>query len=177
MRIAGNISESCVDGPGVRYVLFTQGCPHHCVGCHNPETWDYKGGIVLSVDFLKEDIKSSFEKNKLLSGITISGGEPFEQAEEIFVLLEELKGVSKNVMVYTGYTFEELVAKNDENVNNVLKNIDYLVDGEFDITKRCLHQLYKGSTNQRIIDMGVYWDTGKIVEKAFDDYGDCDSLF
>lgn len=164
MQIAGIEPESFVDGPGARFVIFVQGCNHRCKGCHNPETWSYTDGADLSLEFLVADIERFFKKNPLLKGLTISGGEPMDKAKELDELLTEVLPIVKNVYCYSGYTLEELVAKNDEDINNVLHKIDYLVDGEFNVDKKCLHELYKGSSNQRIIDMRKYFESGVIEE-------------
>ena len=104
LRISGIVEESIVDGPGLRYVVFTQGCPHHCPGCHNPQTHDFDGGEFRDTD----DILRQFMENPLLSGITFSGGEPFVQAEPLCHLADAVHAAGKNVYAYSGYTCEEL---------------------------------------------------------------------
>ena len=107
LRISGIVEESIVDGPGLRYVVFTQGCPHHCPGCHNPQTHDFDGGEFRDTD----DILRQFMENPLLSGITFSGGEPFVQAEPLCHLADAVHAAGKNVYAYSGYTCEELYSR------------------------------------------------------------------
>ena len=128
IRIAGVVKESIVDGPGIRYVVFTQGCPHKCEGCHNPQTHDYNGGKLVKTDLIAKDIN----KNPILKGITLSGGEPFEQALQAVDLLSKINP-KLTVMAYTGYTYEYLVKNaNEENgYLELLSKIDILIDGRF----------------------------------------------
>lgn len=151
VRIAGIIKESIVDGPGIRYVVFAQGCKHNCPGCHNPHTHSFTGGYMMDIDTIIDDIK----KNPLLDGITISGGEPFEQAGAFAELAKRVKEMSLEVMVYTGYTFEEIIS--NINANNewddFLENADVLVDGPFIQDKKDCTLSFRGSSNQRIIDL------------------------
>lgn len=151
IRIAGVIEESIVDGPGIRYVVFTQGCPHRCPGCHNPKTHDYSGGTIISARILLDKIK----KNPLLDGLTLSGGEPFEQAASCAILAKEVKKTGLNVITYTGYLFEDLFnkAQYDQGISDLLNNTDILIDGPFDMEKRDILLKFRGSGNQRVIDM------------------------
>ena len=151
IRLAGCINESIVDGPGIRMVLFAQGCNHHCPGCHNPETHSFTGGTLTRI----EEIITQVKKNPLLDGITISGGEPFEQAEAFSLLAVQIKQMALNVVTYTGYTFEYLLEKSEENPGwlELLDATDLLVDGCFEIEKRNLLLKFRGSDNQRIIDV------------------------
>ncbi|MBP5427573.1 MAG: anaerobic ribonucleoside-triphosphate reductase activating protein [Clostridiales bacterium] len=152
IRIAGIVDESIVDGPGIRFVVFTQGCSHNCKGCHNPKTHSYKGGTLVRVG----DIIERMKKNPLLDGLTISGGEPFDQANVVSILAHCAKKMGYNVWTYTGYLYEDLVkrAKTDLGCKTLLENIDVLVDGEFDQTKMDANLKFKGSTNQREIQIG-----------------------
>ena len=146
IRIAGTVSESIVDGPGIRYTIFTQGCPHHCEGCHNPETHDFSGGR--------------------LKGVTFSGGEPFCQPAPLYDLAKRIKENTKlDIMAYTGFTFEQLVekSKTDEDVKNLLSVVDILVDGKFILAQRSLELHFKGSRNQ--IDCKKSLETGNVVIK------------
>lgn len=123
------MEESIVDGPGLRFVVFTQGCPHHCKGCHNPQTHDFNGGE-------ERDVRAIFEmfmENPLLSGITFSGGEPFVQPQPLCILARLVKGAGKNIVVYSGYTFEQLKAMGEKNpaVLELLGLCDTLIDGPF----------------------------------------------
>lgn len=151
IRLSGIIKESIVDGPGIRYVVFTQGCPHHCEGCHNPDTHDFDGGYIGNT----EEIIKDFQKNPLLSGITFSGGEPFCQPEPLLKLAKEVHNLKKNVISYSGYTFEELLklSKKNQAIKDLMENIDYLIDGKFIISQKTLMLKFRGSKNQRIIDM------------------------
>ncbi|NLU51740.1 MAG: anaerobic ribonucleoside-triphosphate reductase activating protein [Clostridiaceae bacterium] len=151
VRIAGIIGESIVDGPGIRFVVFAQGCKHNCPGCHNPQTHSFIGGKLVSIDSIIEEIK----KNPLLDGVTLSGGEPFEQAEVLAELARKVKEMGLNVMTYTGYTFEELISESgkDKGWDKLLCETDILVDGRFEIDKKSLLLKFRGSSNQRIIDV------------------------
>ena len=144
LRIAGIVDDSVVDGPGVRLTVFTQGCAHHCEGCHNPETWDPQGGKTVTVD----EIVDQYKENPLLAGITFSGGEPFYQIEPLAELADRIHELGGTVWCYTGYTMEEL----DEfcHAKKLLDKIDTLVDGEFVIGERDLSLFFRGSRNQRI---------------------------
>lgn len=138
MRIAGTLPSSLVNGEGIRYVVFVQGCGHGCRGCQNPDTWDFNGGTEVSV----AEIAADYRKRKLVDGLTLSGGDPFYQQEACLELLDALPGV--NVWVYTGFEYEEI--QNTE----LAKRADVLVTGRFVEELRCEGQMY-GSSNQRII--------------------------
>ena len=144
IRIASLVDDSIVDGPGIRFTVFMQGCPHKCVGCHNPETHDFNGGYLESIDNIISKIKS----NPLCFGVTISGGEPFAQKKELLELVKAIKNINKNIVIYTGYIYEELLKKNDDTINEILNSIDYLVDGPFVLSKRDLTLTFRGSQNQ-----------------------------
>ena len=142
MRIAGILPSSFINGYGMRYVIFLQGCPHHCEGCQNPDTWDLDGGKEMKVEDIIKDIK---KRKKLLDGITLSGGEPFLQQDECVKLLELLpEGL--DVWIYTGFTYEGIKH------TNLAKLADYIVDGKFECDKIVEGKLY-GSSNQRIINV------------------------
>ena len=161
IRICGVVRESIVDGPGLRFVLFTQGCPHHCPGCHNPESHALDGGYEVTAEKVLEE----FKKNPLLKGITLSGGDPILQAGELVGICREVHAMGKDVMTYTGYTYEELLEmqKTDKGVRQLLEETDTLVDGRFILAQRDLTLIYKGSRNQRIIDMNRTRAEGKLV--------------
>lgn len=165
IRIAGEISESIVDGPGIRYVVFTQGCPHHCEGCHNPETHDFNAGILSTTELILEKMK----RYPYMTGLTISGGEPFTQKSAILDLTVHFKKLfpKKNILIYTGYTFEELIDKKDDTIHAILKTADYLVDGRFIQSMRDISLIFRGSTNQRIIDLKKTFSTNTIVIQNF----------
>lgn len=151
IRIAGTVCESIVDGPGIRYVVFVQGCVHNCVGCHNPETHSFNGGKVVDT----EQLFYECVENPLHKGVTFSGGEPFCQPQALYALGKKFKERGYHLMCYSGWTFEQLVEKsyNEQGVSDLLSIIDVLVDGRFDIDKRSLQLKFRGSSNQRIIDV------------------------
>lgn len=141
MRIAGILPYSLVNGVGIRYVVFIQGCPHHCSGCHNPETWDFSGGREMTV----EEIAADYRSRRYVDGITLSGGEPFAQQEECVRLLDLLPDV--NVWIYTGYEYEDICD------TELAKRANVLVVGKYIEELRCEGKMY-GSSNQRIIARG-----------------------
>lgn len=161
MRIANIVQDSIVDGPGLRFVVFVQGCSHGCKGCHNPGTHDPAGGYEMSVDEILEMIR----KNPLVQGVTISGGEPFDQAEECLELAHGVWEMGLKLWVYTGYTFEQLWTRSiDEfEVDLLLDQIDVLVDGPFIESQKSYDLKWRGSRNQRLIDMQESLDELKIV--------------
>jgi len=161
IRVAGIIKESIVDGTGIRYVVFAQGCPHACKGCHNEAALDFSGGY----DYEIEKILSEIKINTLFSGVTFSGGEPFCQPKAFLELADELVKKEVNIWVYTGYTYEELLelAKKDEDIKNLMERIDVLVDGRFVLEKRDIALNFKGSANQRCIDMKATAEKNEIV--------------
>ena len=145
LKIAGVETESIVDGTGIRFVVFTQGCPHHCEGCHNPETHDPKGGHYVDTEFICKLLRQS----PIVKGITFSGGEPFLQPEPCRRIARVAHMYGKDVWAYSGWTLEELQAKPE--VRGFLEEVDVLVDGKFILAERTLEQAFKGSKNQRII--------------------------
>ena len=155
---SGSEKDSTVDGSGIRTVIWFQGCLHHCYMCHNPETWDLNGGIVFDLDDIKEEIKNL----KYQSGITLSGGDPFFQAESATEIAKYAHECNLNVWCYTGFTYEELIEADDDK-KNLLKNVDVLVDGRFENEKKSLACKFRGSTNQRIIDVPKSIEQGDIV--------------
>lgn len=163
IRIAGVIPESIVDGPGIRYTVFTQGCYHNCPGCHNPQTHDPEKGYNKDIDVIINEIK----KDPLITGLTISGGEPFLQVPAILELTKRAQAIGLDVLIYTGYTYEELIALNDEMVKEVLMTANYLIDGRFELDKKSYTLEFKGSSNQRLIDLKKTIKTGQITETSF----------
>ncbi len=149
IRIAGRVVDSIVDGPGMRYALFTQGCPRACPGCHNPQTHDPKGGFETTT----EEILKEIDSNPLLDGVTFSGGDPFMQPKPLVELAKELKKRNLNVITYTGYRWEELVDANDPDWNALIQASDVIVDGPFVQSLHDWKLKYTGSSNQRIIDV------------------------
>lgn len=156
LRISGIERESIVDGDGIRYVIFMQGCPHHCPGCHNPQTHSFDAGKLISVDELLADIS---KRKDYIDGITLSGGEPFCQSDQCSVIAEQARKMGLTVWCYTGYLFEELYGRNDR----LLNHIDILVDGPFVQQKRSLALQFRGSTNQRLIDIPASLKAGVAV--------------
>ncbi len=161
VRIAGVYKQSIVDGPGIRFSIFCQGCSHNCPGCHNPETHDFAGGYDCSIDCIMEEI----EKNPMLDGVTFSGGDPVYQAEGFYHLALRIKEKGLNVLLYTGFTYEELLelAKEQPFVGLLLDNVDYLIDGRFVNEERDLTLAFRGSKNQRFIDLNATRAQGEIV--------------
>lgn len=151
MRIAGLTNDSIVDGPGIRFSVFAQGCPHRCPGCHNPQSHDPLGGSEMAV----EDIIARLDKNPLLDGVTLTGGEPFFQAEDCAKIAKAAHEKGLNVWTYTGYTYEQLLAGQDKQPGwkALLEETDVLVDGQFILEERSLELKFRGSRNQRIIDV------------------------
>lgn len=141
--------ESIVDGPGFRFVIFVQGCPHHCHGCHNPESWSFEGGYNISV----EEVFDQIMEREGLRGVTFSGGEPFEQVPALLELAKLVKGAGLTLMSYSGYTLDELESRHDPETDELLSMLDILVDGRYDEKLRNLTLIYCGSENQRVIDM------------------------
>ena len=148
IRVAGITRDSIVDGPGIRTVIFVQGCPHHCPGCHNPETWAPDGGT----DMTAEEIFSVVRKNPLCRGVTFSGGEPFAQAEALLPLAKLLKDAGYELASYTGYLFEQLEAGTDAQ-RRLLALVDVLIDGPFLLAERSLDLNFRGSRNQRVLNI------------------------
>lgn len=159
LRIAGVVQESIVDGKGIRYTVFTQGCPHHCPGCHNPQTHDFHGGKTVGVGELFEE----FRKNPMLKGMTFSGGEPFCQPVPLTELAGLVHGIGKDVTVFSGWTYEQLQAKHDPQVDALLQETDVLIDGPFLEAQKNLELAFRGSENQRVIDMNKTRRQGRLV--------------
>lgn len=151
LRISGVIEESIVDGPGFRYVIFTQGCPHGCPGCHNPQTHDFNGGTLIDPLCLLPEI----DENPLLSGVTFSGGEPFVQPKALLPLAREIKKRGLHLLIYSGYTYEQLsaLARTDQAIAELLRLCDTLIDGPYVEEERDLTLQFRGSSNQRILQL------------------------
>lgn len=162
LRLAGVIRESVVDGPGWRFVVFAQGCPHRCPGCQNPQTHDFAGGYESRVGNLIAEI----QKNPLLSGVTLSGGDPFAQAEPFALLAAGVHQLGLNVITYTGWAFEQLVEgpASHPGWEALLAETDVLVDGRFLLEEKSLALPFRGSRNQRTIDVKRSLAEGKAIE-------------
>ena len=161
LDLSGIVSDSIVDGPGIRTTIFCQGCPHHCPGCHNPETWDFGCGTQVPVEDLVEVVRS----NPLCRGVTFSGGEPFAQAAGFAKLARLLKEKGYEVASYSGYTFEELLSGSDDQ-KELLSSIDILIDGPFLMAEKSLEIAFRGSRNQRILDVKKSLAEGMAVPVA-----------
>ncbi len=148
LNLAGIVGDSIVDGPGLRTAIFCQGCPHHCPGCHNPETWSFGIGTDISV----EDVFRGIRANPLCHGVTFSGGEPFSQAEPLSRLGIMLKEAGYEVAAYSGYTFEAL-CQGTESQQALLHTLDILIDGPFLMEERSLELNFRGSRNQRVLNI------------------------
>jgi anaerobic ribonucleoside-triphosphate reductase activating protein len=149
LRINGIIEESVVDGPGIRYVIFAQGCPHNCEGCHNPQTHSFTGGYEADA----EDMFYRITENPIITGVTFSGGEPMCQADALCVLAGKIKSAGLELAVYTGYTFERLLDENNSGCLKLLSLCDILIDGPYQTDKKSMDLPFKGSKNQRILDV------------------------
>lgn len=165
LKIAGIVEESIVDGPGIRFVVFTQGCPHNCQGCHNPQTHDFDGGKYVDVD----EIVQKIDEDPLLKGITLSGGEPFMQAKNLSSMIKKINNKNLNIITYSGFTYEQLLEKaNDENCFlELLNQTDILIDGKFELNNKKEDLKFRGSSNQRAIDVKKSLENNKIIEYEF----------
>ena len=159
ISLSGVTGDSIVDGPGLRLTIFTQGCLHHCPGCHNPQTHDPEGGSWADT----EDILAAAAENPLLDGITLSGGDPFLQPVPCLALAEGAHKIGLNVWTYTGYAWEALLEENDAEKLALLKETDVLVDGPFLLAERSLELRFCGSRNQRLIDVKKSLAEDKVV--------------
>ena len=162
IRLASDLqSDSIVDGPGLRTVIWTQGCSHNCPGCQNPQTWDFNGGGLVPLDMVYEAI----DELEYQTGITFSGGDPMYQPYACAKLAKYCKDKGYNIWVYTGFTYEEIMkmAKKDKIYLEFLKYVDVLVDGRFVMKEKDLNQLFRGSRNQRLIDIPKTLKSKKIV--------------
>ena len=162
MRIYGLVQDSIVDGPGFRFVCFVQGCTHHCPGCHNPDSHDPAGGREMDV----EEVAAQMLSNPLTDGLTLSGGEPMEQAAACLRLAERAHGAGLNVWCYTGYTLEHLLQEGTTDQRALLEQVDVLVDGPFLLAERTLSLPWRGSRNQRLLDVPASLAAGRAVELA-----------
>lgn len=168
IRLAGIRHNTSADGYGWRTVYFSQGCKHHCQECFNPETWSFRGGQLLDT----KDIIQKFKDNKeydLVDGVTFSGGDPFFQPQPFALLAKEFKKMKVNIWAYTGFKFEELLklANKNKAIKELINNVDVIVDGRFEISLKDPELKYRGSANQRIIDVPKSLKQKKIITLAF----------
>lgn len=163
IRLSGIAYESLVNGPGLRRVFFSQGCKHDCIGCFNPDTHNFNGGELRNMDELIEDVAI----NPMIKGITFSGGDPLEQADKFAYMAKKFKDLKLNIWCYTGYKFEDILRKFDEKkeLKELLENIDVLVDGKFEIGNKKDGLKFRGSSNQRIIDVKKSLESGEVILK------------
>lgn len=161
IRIAGITPESVVDGPGIRLVIFTQGCYHNCPGCHNPQTHNPNGGSEIDVT----DIQTLIEYTKLIRGVTFSGGEPFLQPKPLVLLAKYIHRLGLDVVCYSGFHFEELLklGQKDPSFSDLLKQIDILIDGPYKAAERDTRLAFRGSANQRLINVNLSLKFGKVI--------------
>jgi len=161
LRLFGEVKESITDGPGLRYAVFAQGCPHYCEGCHNPESHSFTEGYLVR----EEAVINEIFKNPLLDGVTLSGGEPFMQAVELSVVAAAVKSGGLSVIVFSGYTYEELLSLSKERKGymSLLENTDILIDGRFESRNKSMDLRFRGSTNQRAIDVPASLKSGAVV--------------
>ena len=159
MRFAQIRKEDISNGPGIRVSLFVQGCNRHCDGCFNPETWDYNGGRIFNRRM--QELFLDLGKEKRITGFSILGGEPLDQDERMLELIKKIKEryPDKTIWMWTGHTYEDLTDKQME----IVKLIDVLVDGPFIISQRCPGKRFRGSMNQRIIDIKKTIESGTIT--------------
>jgi len=161
LNLAGIMQDSIVDGPGIRTAIFCQGCPHHCEGCQNPETWAFEGGTEMEEEKLLDIVLS----NPLAKGVTFSGGEPFCQAEGFAKLARLLKAEGREVASYTGYTFEQLL-NGTQAQKELLSVLDVLIDGRFVMAERSLELNFRGSRNQRVLNVPQSLKEGRAVPET-----------
>jgi len=159
MKIFGLVQDSIVDGPGFRFSCFVQGCPHHCPGCHNPDSHDPAGGREMTV----EEVAKELLRNPLTDGLTLSGGEPFAQPEDCLRLAKIAHENHLNVWSYSGWTFEYLRDQGSEAQKALLAELDVLVDGPFLLEQRTLALPWRGSKNQRVVDVPASLAAGRAV--------------
>jgi len=171
IRLAADLqSDSIVDGPGLRTVIWTQGCAHHCKGCQNEQTWDFNGGGLVPISMVKDAI----DDLEYQDGITFSGGDPMFQPEACNEIAKYCKEKGYNIWVYTGFTYEEIwkMAETKPIYHEFLEKIDVLVDGKFILEQRDLSILFRGSRNQRLIDVPKTLKNGKVVLFNEQEYND-----
>ena len=159
IRLARDLqTDSIVDGKGLRCVLWTQGCPHGCIGCHNQLTHSFSDGMLVEIS----EVISSMKRYRYHDGITLSGGEPFMQPLQLLEIAEEAKELKWDIWCYTGFEYEELLENHDR--RKLLEMIDVLIDGKFELDRRTLSLPFRGSSNQRVIDVQESLKNNKVIE-------------
>lgn len=161
IRMYGLVNDSIVDGPGFRLAVFTQGCPHNCEGCHNPESHDFASGYIMDT----AEIIRTMRDNPLLDGITLTGGDPFCQSEACLEIAKAAHSDGLSVWAYSGWTFEELCA--DPVKLALVRETDIIVDGPFILAQRTLNKKFMGSKNQRAVDVRRSLEEGHVVEAVY----------
>ncbi len=159
LRLFGTVQDTIVDGPGLRYAVFVQGCTHSCPGCHNPESQPAEGGTVKPVADVLQDIRT----NPLIHDVTLTGGEPFQQAMACAELAQQLKAEGYGIWTYTGYRLEDLMARKEPAVQELINASDVIVDGPFIEALKSLDLEWRGSSNQRLIDVPKTLTQGSVV--------------
>jgi len=160
IRLAADLqTDSIVDGKGIRTVIWTQGCSHNCPSCHNPSTHDFNGGDLVELD----DVIEALEELEGQDGVTFSGGDPMFQPRECAILAKKVHELGMNVWAYTGFTYEELLEKGSKDILEFLSEIDVLIDGKFDLSKKSLDLEFRGSSNQRIIDVKKSLENHEVI--------------
>lgn len=160
IRLAADLQlDSIVDGEGIRTVIWTQGCSHNCPSCHNPNTHDFNGGDLVDV----EDVVYRLEELDGQDGVTFSGGDPMFQAKSCSYLAKKVHELGMNVWAYTGFTYEELINKGTKDILDFLSEIDVLIDGKFELDKKSLNLEFRGSSNQRIIDVKKSLENHEVI--------------
>ncbi|WP_458120314.1 anaerobic ribonucleoside-triphosphate reductase activating protein [Paenibacillus sp. Z6-24] len=154
MNICGYIPESINEGPGLRAVVFISGCTHRCPGCFSPHTWSFQAGKPFTAE-LQQQIIEEIADNPLLSGLTIAGGDPFFSAAEVSAFVSRVRAALPDfsIWIYSGYTWDEIIQHTSPEYMKLLQLCDVLVDGRFVQQQRDVSLLYRGSSNQRIIDI------------------------
>lgn len=157
IRISRIVKQTRVEGPGLRYCIWVQGCPIRCEGCFNPHTWDFDGGTTVEVDEIFDEIKNTIEENPLLEGVTFLGGEPFSQADGLSLLASKVRELNLSIVTFTGYEYEKIKAAHNPTWNRLLENTDLLIDGPYIHSQHDLSRPWIGSKNQQYRFLTKYY--------------------